>query len=617
MSSTSIHAFAILLCSSAAFAQGTAASTLSPANTAQASGTRVVVTPEGAFLRSVDANVVSNSAPHAMQAPGLLWTHTDGGLAWIAQAVAIGNHGSEVLAQYWQNNQRTELFSSFDTNPPTALWSDTSMLGAGDQHVASAESVGTQLAMYTLPGGTTTLNKYHSGSGVPDWSYTFGFATNGGTNCAISRDGQTIVAAASNPSLSSVDIAVFGPGSNVPVSYTTVVLGGTNNGIRGFDLSADGTTLYFSAAGNPVNAYIFDIATTSVVFSTAINASFDSHAISGDGSVFAFGNFNTIKLFEKVAGVYTNTLTHVVSGSNYCAMIDISDDSSTVAYGFTYYNNYQTVRIEALDVASHAVTMTDTVTSTVSSLQNIVAGVAISANGQRFAVGLWGDGTGAVAEARLYSKTQNAPVVTQNLNGSVFGVAISADGQRMVAGSKAVHANTLGSGGELDLIGDTTPFTNFCAGNPLNPTACPCSNFGIVGHGCENSSSTGGALLTAQGAVAPDTVVLTSSGELPHALSIVLQGNVDITNGVVFGDGVRCVGGTLKRLYTKNAVDGTVVAPGAGDPSISAQSAAKGDPISSGTSRSYQVYYRDPQLGFCPAPPGDSWNVSNAVRIDW
>jgi hypothetical protein len=85
----------------------------------------------------------------------------------------------------------------------------------------------------------------------------------------------------------------------------------------------------------------------------------------------------------------------------------------------------------------------------------------------------------------------------------------------------------------------------------------------------------------------------------------------------VFGDGVRCVGGTLKRLYSKNAVGGVVSAPGPGDPSISSRSATLGDPIAPGSSRSYQVYYRDPNLAFCPSPMGDAWNVSSANRVVW
>ena len=140
---------------------------------------------------------------------------------------------------------------------------------------------------------------------------------------------------------------------------------------------------------------------------------------------------------------------------------------------------------------------------------------------------------------------------------------------------------------------------------------------GLIGRGCQNSSSTGGALLTATGAVAPDTVVLTASNELPHPLSIFLQGTTENPSGLLFGDGVRCVSGVLKRLYTKNAVNGSVSAPGPGDPSISARSAILGDPITAGQTRTYQVYYRDNILSFCPSPPGDSFNVSSALRVNW
>jgi hypothetical protein len=111
--------------------------------------------------------------------------------------------------------------------------------------------------------------------------------------------------------------------------------------------------------------------------------------------------------------------------------------------------------------------------------------------------------------------------------------------------------------------------------------------------------------------------VLTSSGELPSVTSIVLQGDVDLGAPLVFGDGLRCVGGNLKRLFVRNAEAGVVVAPSGGDPAVSVRSSALGDPIGAGQSRSYQVYYRDPNLAFCPAPPGNTWNVSQALRVTW
>jgi hypothetical protein len=159
-------------------------------------------------------------------------------------------------------------------------------------------------------------------------------------------------------------------------------------------------------------------------------------------------------------------------------------------------------------------------------------------------------------------------------------------------------------------------FCPICFGGSAG-TPCPCQNNGLPAHGCNNSAATGGAILAASGTTSPDTVVLTSSGELPSALSIVLQGDSTLSQPVSFGDGLRCIGGNLLRLYAHNAVSGTVTAPGPGDPSISTRSASLGDPIAPGSTRSYQVYYRDPNLAFCPAPQGDSWNVSSGVSIAW
>jgi hypothetical protein len=157
----------------------------------------------------------------------------------------------------------------------------------------------------------------------------------------------------------------------------------------------------------------------------------------------------------------------------------------------------------------------------------------------------------------------------------------------------------------------------YCFGDGTTATACPCANTGLAGHGCENSAATGGAQLQANGMTSPDSAVLTSSGELASSLSIFLQGSTSNASGVLFGDGVRCVGGNLKRLYVRNASAGTVSAPAAGDPSITAMSALLGDPIAVGSLRHYQVYYRDPNLAFCPAPPGGAFNVTNAVALIW
>jgi hypothetical protein len=162
------------------------------------------------------------------------------------------------------------------------------------------------------------------------------------------------------------------------------------------------------------------------------------------------------------------------------------------------------------------------------------------------------------------------------------------------------------------------PGDSFCFGDASNLTACPCGNFGVAGRGCANSQpGSAGAWLYATGATNPDSVVFTASGELPTAFSILLQGTTTLANTALYGDGLRCIGGVLKRLYSRNAVNGVVSMPGAGDPSVTARSAALGDPIAPGSTRYYQVYHRDPAPGFCPAPLGSTFNVTNAYRITW
>jgi hypothetical protein len=159
---------------------------------------------------------------------------------------------------------------------------------------------------------------------------------------------------------------------------------------------------------------------------------------------------------------------------------------------------------------------------------------------------------------------------------------------------------------------DGTIGTSFCPADGSGGT-CPCGNPGGVGSGCNNSAGTGGASIVATGTTSPDTVLLTASNELPSALTIFLQGNLAIS-AVTYGDGLRCVGGTLKRLFSHNASSGTVFAPQGADLTITARSAALNDPIAPGQTRYYMTYYRDPNPGFCP---GETFNGSNAVAITW
>jgi hypothetical protein len=84
----------------------------------------------------------------------------------------------------------------------------------------------------------------------------------------------------------------------------------------------------------------------------------------------------------------------------------------------------------------------------------------------------------------------------------------------------------------------------------------------------------------------------------------------------VVGHGVRCIAGSLQRLYVKNASGGSITAPQATDLHVHARSAALGDTIAPGARRYYGVYYRDPTvLGGCPA--ASTFNITQQLDVLW
>jgi len=155
----------------------------------------------------------------------------------------------------------------------------------------------------------------------------------------------------------------------------------------------------------------------------------------------------------------------------------------------------------------------------------------------------------------------------------------------------------------------------YCQPGSNGVIGCPCNNPPQGSGGCNNSIGTGGATLFGGGTplLSADSFVLGQSGELPNSLSIFLSGKANAMTGVTFGDGVRCVGGSLKRLYVHNASAGSVIAPTGADDPVSLRSSALGDTIQSCETRYYQVYYRDSNLGFCAG----GFNVGSGLKATW
>jgi hypothetical protein len=151
----------------------------------------------------------------------------------------------------------------------------------------------------------------------------------------------------------------------------------------------------------------------------------------------------------------------------------------------------------------------------------------------------------------------------------------------------------------------------YCLGDGSG-TACPCGNNSNPGDesGCLHSLGSGGKL-TADGfaSATADTLTLHSQG-MPDGIAIYLQGTTQDSGGLgtVFGDGLRCLSGSIIRLGAKINVNGASSYPETGDSPVHIRGA-----VNSGSTRNYQVLYRD-SAPFCSS---DGFNLTNGWSLTW
>lgn len=385
----------------------------------------------------------------ALSVSGPLWSFPDAGEGWVPRAVTIGNAGTEVFTEFDTAADRASLISGFDQVPVMPVWADAVPFASTNVRVHGSDTSGVFVSCRQIPVSTNgprniVVTAYDSSSSTPRWSWTFPTTTYGASRAMVSQDGRRIVAGMLQPTTGMLHVAVFDGGSPVPTSTFQRQVGLQ---LQAFVLSEDGNALY---AATTTGGYMFNVDTGSLVQQFVLMQSFAAQDISGDGSVLAVGYFNGVDVYElQSSGSYTRTWQGSWPGSIVCQQLDVSEDGSTLVLGFGYYDQNQRIRVEAIDVRTKTTTMVDEAQGA-GTYQNVVAKVATSANGQRFAVGLWGDQAGLVPELRVYRRSQNAPVLTYDYPGSVYDLAMSRAGDRVVVGAKAVHANLLGGGGSVD-----------------------------------------------------------------------------------------------------------------------------------------------------------------------
>lgn len=149
-----------------------------------------------------------------------------------------------------------------------------------------------------------------------------------------------------------------------------------------------------------------------------------------------------------------------------------------------------------------------------------------------------------------------------------------------------------------------TAVTALCFGDGSG-TGCPCGNVGGADEGCANSTGAG-ASLAQEGSlsVSADDLKFNAAGLVPSQPALLFAGDNSINagSGVLFGDGLRCAGGSVLRLG--------VSTPDAGGNASWGPGVISGAGWAAGDTRYLQAWYRDP-VG---SPCGGGFNLSHSVE---
>jgi Tol biopolymer transport system component len=423
---------------------------------------------------------------------------------------------------------------------------------------------------------------------------------------------------------------------------------------RGIDISDDGLrVVYSSNANNLVNGdtnlaadiFLYEHvgqSTTRLNMNGGVqsNGFSQSPVISGDGNVVAYMTSATNQGALDTNGVtdiyYLDVSTLVAhrasistfgaQANNPCTWPAINRTGSVIAFesGATSLVSGDTlghVDVFLRDLVGAGATERVSLTWDGEEANNYAYQATLSADGKR--VGFTSGATNLIPGGggiqSVYLRDRDLGTLErwgENSNGEAgFSGSVDAsldnDGYRMAFASLAQLVPSDVNGMiDIYVTGCGPQGTSHCGGPS---TLCPCANAGSAGRGCENSSSTGGALCQAFGtpSISADEVYLVSYGTGANVPVLYFQGEALLGGGtgLPFGDGVRCVGTNIQRLGVKIAAGGYAEYGTGSDTPISTQGAIG---ILGGT-RYYQAWYRD-TAAFCT--PG-SFNVSNAIEVVW
>jgi len=360
-----------------------------------------------------------------------------------------------------------------------------------------------------------------------------------------------------------------------------------------------------AGGGNRIDKY--DLATGAFLYSSPVMAGFtvqNSPFLSADGQTVYFSRTQNnvtvdfLYAFDDDGTQMTQKWSQPVRWTT-SHEHGIAPDGSI--YTFTQANE-----LVRLDPDTGAITANAGVLSPIGT-SNLSPKTAVDALGNVYVSNGWASNPATDGRMWAFSGDLSTNLFTLNLDRqNAGGPALGGSGQLVVADRAGVYCYSAPGTG-----------TAYCFGDPGSGTPCPCANDNdgsVPGSGCANGVFASGAKLVASGAasLSNDTLVLSCTGLEPSNSGLYFQANNDLSPGIVWGDGLQCAGGQLKRLGVRFA-DAT----GYSDTSGYAQPiSVKAGNIVAGDTKRYQCWYRTTSNPPCGAGVND-FNASNGLAVTW
>lgn len=412
--------------------------------------TEIEVRPEGAFYVNQTNNGLfkSPASQNLAAVSGPRWQQTDLGLAWIGSSAAVGDSGAAAIGGKDFNN---EEISCWATGSDTPIFNQ-SVNGASALNVAMADRANTSAGIVTNdlggPNFESTVSVWDSaGNGTALWSQALPTTGNVYSSMiAVSDNGNRIVAAASNAT-GVLHVRVWDRSGASLASWDFAAAANLR-----FGAIDDSGSRFYAGLYNG-NALIYDLTTGALLHTQNIGATFDAHAISGDGKTIAYGSFSGIYVVQETsAGVWSQVAFRANPSSSYTGRVALNQDGTRAGFAMQRYSPASD-HFEAgiMDVSTGSDLNLQIFDAPGTAYQLNPSGLAMSDAGDVMACGSWGDSFNATPEVFTMDDQGNL-LGSVDLPGSVFAIDMDSDGDVVLAGSKAVHANTFGNGGAITCI---------------------------------------------------------------------------------------------------------------------------------------------------------------------